>query len=147
MDETKNDRNYRITKVTAVLMVSFTLMVDFIEIGLEWLVGGLFITWLIPFGVWPALWTWFQIKGVSFLSSWKKTLTFGGMGLVEIIPGLDATIILSFGWTIGVIATIFFARQEDKGGIIGKVANVVKMKKSVGKGKITPNNIPLDKAA
>jgi hypothetical protein len=44
------------------------------------------------------------------------------------IPGLDATIILSFGWTIGIIILVLMTRAEDKGGTLGKLANAAQGK-------------------
>ena len=63
--------------------------------------------------------------GVSFITSPKRLATMAVQAVAEIIPGLDALPVL----TVGTILLIIITRSEDKGGIIGKIADAVPIPK------------------
>lgn len=112
-----------------IILLTVAFFVDCLEILLEWVgVGLLGLSSLISVSTGFGFWVWFKLLGIEFIASPKKFATMLATYVLEIIPGLDATIILSFGWTIGIIALVLITRAEDKGGLLGKAASVAQRK-------------------
>ncbi|OHA94131.1 MAG: hypothetical protein A3E02_02005 [Candidatus Zambryskibacteria bacterium RIFCSPHIGHO2_12_FULL_38_34] len=112
-------------------LIIFALCVDLTELVITWLgfvaVGGI-LSSIVSVVAGFIFWIWFMLLGVPAFSNPKqfavRAVTFVG----EIIPLFDAIPFLSFLWTIGTIAAVLMVRSEDKGGIIGKAANMTQGK-------------------
>jgi hypothetical protein len=98
-----------------------------IEVVVEWLGGFVGVSSVMAVGTATLFGIWGGMLGIGFANP-KKMLISLTTVIVELIPGLDATFILSFGWTIGIIALILITRAEDKGGMLGKAAGMVQGK-------------------
>lgn len=66
---------------TIALMISVALFYD----ALQWLLGWIFMGWLASIFAGLTFYTWFKIRGMSFVKP-KRFLTFGGSFLIELIP-------------------------------------------------------------
>jgi hypothetical protein len=140
VQQNEPEKKLRISKIMGALLVIFAISIDLIEMLLEWLgIGILGISTLLSVGTAVIFWIWFKMLGVSFATSPKRFATMALTSVAEIIPGLDA--IGGFLWTIGIILLVVMTRSEDKGGVLGKVANTAT---SAMKGKLN-NVIPFEK--
>ncbi len=109
-------KQQRIKIWMAWLLITAAIFLDIVEIILEWLgIGLLGVNALITICASTVFWIWFLSLGVTYSSNTKKFGTAFIQGVLEIIPGQDATIILSFAWTIGMILIVGMTRMEDKG--------------------------------
>lgn len=109
-------RHQRIKIWMAWLLVIVAVIIDLIEILLELLGIGLFgLNFLIALLVSTIFWIWFLILGITYSSNTKKFATAIIQGILEIVPGQDLTIILSFAWTVGMILIVGMTRMEDRG--------------------------------
>ena len=70
-----------LSNTTIVLMVSVALFYDV----LQWLLGFLFMGWLVSIVAWMTFYVWFKIRGLSFMKP-KRFATFGGSFIIEMIP-------------------------------------------------------------
>lgn len=116
----ENHQRIQLWMAGCIVAVAFTI--DLVEMLLEWLGIGLVMTFAIAPAVTFLFWLWYKLLSVPFVASPKKFATLAITCLVEIIPGLDALVITSFGWTIGAIIMVVMVRLEDKGGIIGTLS-------------------------
>ena len=89
------------------------------------------------------LWTWFTVKKVPFGANPKRMGLAIITPIIEAIPGFDASVILGFGWTIGVILMILMSRAEDKEQQTGETSRFTKGLNlaSKVKGKKNPTKI------
>ncbi len=108
-------------------IVIVALFIDLFEMVTTWLGIGIVMSVIIAPCATLMFWIWYKILDVPFLASPKKFATLAITSFVEIIPALDAIPILSWGWTIGAIILVVMVRAEDKGGIIGQVANITEV--------------------
>ena len=67
---------------------------------------------------------WFWMLGVSFMKNPKKLAAMGGQAIVGLIPIINTLPEL----TLGVLITIILTRSEDKGGLLGKAADMAQGK-------------------
>jgi hypothetical protein len=103
-----NNGERRISKPTAIIMVSIIAFLELIQILLNFLPGpGWIVIWLMDVLIWLTYFLWFKIKGVGFSS--KRALNLGGSFLIEMIPIIDALP----GWTLAVILMIRSSWKED----------------------------------
>lgn len=129
MNKIMEEKRERIKIWMAVALVTVAFFVDCFEILLEWLgIGILGLSSLISISAGFGFWVWLKLLGVEFVASPKKFATMLASYVLEIMPGLDATIILSFVWTIGITALVIMTRAEDKGGLLGKAATIAQGK-------------------
>lgn len=104
-----NNGERRISKPTAIIMVSIIAFLELIQILLNFLPGpGWIVIWFINVIIWLTHLFWFKIKGVKYSS--KRALNLGGSFLLEMIPIID---VLPW-WTINTILTIRSSWKEDK---------------------------------
>lgn len=117
-------REERISKIVGMAMIIVALCVDLFEMLLEWMgIGIMGFSTLISTCASLGFWIWFKMYGVSFGTSPRKFGTYLSTSVLEVIPGLDA--IGGFIWTVGIAATVYMVRMEDKGG------GIISMKASV----------------
>lgn len=125
------EKRERIKVWMGVALVVFALCVDVAELVITWVglvaIGGI-ISSLISLVAGFIFWVWFLLLGVPAFSSPKqfavRFITFVG----EIIPFFDAIPLASFLWTAGTIVAVLMVRSEDKGGTLGKAANLAEGK-------------------
>ncbi len=135
----------RISKIMGISMVIVAFCVDLFEMLLEWMgIGIMGFSTLISVCASVGFWIWFKMYGVSFGTSPRKFGTYLTTSVLEVIPGLDA--IGGLIWTIGIAATVYMVRMEDKGhGIISMKASVNRIRsfkvsrRSLGNIVSTPN--------
>jgi hypothetical protein len=132
------EKKERIKSWMAVCLIIVAFCIDIIEIVVEWFGGFIGVSSVIAVGSATLFGVWGEMLGIGFVNP-KKLLISLATIIIEIIPGLDATIILSFGWTIGVIALVMITRAEDKGGLLDKVAGMAQGKISPQPNKPAPN--------
>lgn len=121
----ETEKKQRIEGWMAACLVTFAGSVDLFQALLTFIAVGVVLAPVISVGVSFILWLWLSMLGVSFITSPKRLATMTVQAVAEIIPGLDALPVL----TVGVILLIIITRSEDKGGIIGKVADAVPIPK------------------
>lgn len=102
-------------------MIMTAFIVDLVQFLLTFVAIGLVASPVITVGSVMLFWLWSKLLGISFFSNPKQLATFATESLGELIPAVDALPL----WTIGTIAIVIISRSEDKGGIIGKAANIV----------------------
>jgi hypothetical protein len=117
----------RISTRIAACMVIVAFGIDLIEIVVEWFGGFIGVSSVIAAGSATLFGIWGGMLGIGFANP-KKMLVSLTTVIIELIPGLDATFILSFGWTIGIIVLVLMTKAEDKGGMLGKVASAAQGK-------------------
>lgn len=80
------------------------------------------IAWSASAAAYVGFFIWFKMRGVSFTKNPKNFMAFGVGAIVEFF--------LSFlpSFTASVVAIIIFTKAEDKGGLIGKAANMAQGK-------------------
>ena len=66
---------------TIALMIGVALFFD----ALQWLLGWIFMGWLASIFAGLTFYTWFKIRGMSFMKP-KRLSVFGGSFIVELIP-------------------------------------------------------------
>jgi len=108
--------NARINNFELVLMLVVAVLVDGIQIIIEWTGIGLLFSWIPTILGTLIFFFWFTLKGVNFAGP-KKIFTFLGSFLIDIIPGSDALILTSFNWVVAVIILVALSRTEDLTGI------------------------------
>jgi len=99
-----------LNNTTIVLMICVALFYDV----LQWLLGWIFMGWLVSIFAGLTFYTWFKIRGMSFMKP-KRFLSFGGSFIVELIPGIGDILPT---WT----ASIIYLALDSK---IKKVAPVL----------------------
>ena len=77
MDDNKKGLN----NTTIVLMGVTALFFD----ALQWLLGWIFMGWLVTIFAGLTFYVWFKTKGMSFMKP-KRFATFGGSFIIELIP-------------------------------------------------------------
>lgn len=124
----------RIKAWVGVVLVLFALGVDISELVITWLglvvVGGVLST-IVSLIAGFVFWICFMLLGIPSFSNPKQLAVKAGTFIGELIPFLDAIPFLSFLWTIGTIVIVLMVRAEDRGGFLGKAANMAQ-------GKIKP---------
>lgn len=123
---TPEQKEQRIKVWMGLLMIAAALTLDVIETMLDLGVVGWVLSPLLSAGAGFGFWLWFQILGVSYSSSSKRFVVMGFTSLAEVIPALDTIPILSFFWTVGVLATVLITWAEDNSAIIGVVGGIAK---------------------
>ena len=113
----------RVKNWMAACIVMFALCVDLFEMLLTWLGIGVFITPIMVPCVTLIFWIWYKFLDIPFVSSPKKFANLTITSLFELVPGLDAIPLISFGWTISAIIMVITVRAEDKGGVLGQISN------------------------
>jgi len=109
----EEEKRERIKVWMAICLAVVALFVDGIQVLLTPLVVvGPVITVAAYFG----FWLWFKLLKVSFISNPKKLAWFALPGLIDVFLNVLP------GTTASVVATTIITMAEDKGGIIGKVA-------------------------
>lgn len=121
----------RISKIMGGALIVAALSIDLFEMLLEWLGIGVFgLSTLLSICASVGFWIWFKMLSVEFSTSPKKFGTMLTTSILEVVPGLDA--LGGFIWTIGIAATVYMIRKEDKGGGIiplsGAVTHVLNKK-------------------
>ncbi len=99
------------------------LCIDLFEMLLTWLGIGVFITPVVVPCITLIFWIWYKILDIPFVSNPKNFANLAITSLFELIPGLDAIPLISFGWTIGAIIMVIMVRAEDKGGMLGTISS------------------------
>ena len=79
MDDEKKEKGLK--NHTIILMVAVALFFD----ALQWLLGFIFMGWLVSIFAWLTFYVWFKINGISFMKP-KRFITFGGSFIIELIP-------------------------------------------------------------
>lgn len=107
-----DDHPKRIGNISAGLMISVALIFDAIQTILTFIGIGIIVGPFISLWSFLTFFTWFKIKGVTFIdrAGGKKVAAWAGTFLLEAIPGLNSLP----GITIATIATIIFTRIEDR---------------------------------
>lgn len=118
------EKRERIKTWMAACIVIVALCIDLFEMLLTWLGIGVFITPVIVPCVTLIFWIWYKFLDIPFVSSPKNFANLTITSLFELIPGLDAIPLISFGWTVGAIIMVIMVRAEDKGGILGEISNM-----------------------
>jgi hypothetical protein len=119
----QEEKKERIKVWMATCLVIVALFVDLIQVLLTSVVIGVVLSPIISIAANFLFWIWFKLLDVSFVGNPKNFATFGGAASLEEIPGVDV-----LPWfTIGIILLIIFTRAEDKGGLVGKIANTAKV--------------------
>ena len=108
----------RISNFTAGFMIVFVLLVEGIQIALDFALIGVVVNFAITFFAQIVIAFWFWMKNVSFRST-KKIVTIGVSLLIEFIPVID----ILPGFLVQTVAIILLTKAED--GALGKVASVV----------------------
>ncbi len=111
MDEQKEKG---LSNTTIVLMVSVAFFYD----ALQWLLGWIFMGWLVTIFAGLTFYVWFKSKGMSFMKP-KRFAAFGGSFIVEFIPVIGDILP---AWT----AAIVYLALDSK---IKKVAPVLDIMK------------------
>ncbi len=117
----------RIKTWMAACLIIVALVLDIIETVITYTGVGAVVAEIIVPAASFGFWIWLHILGVSATGNMKRFWVSIAVPVIEIIPVFDAIPLLSFGWTLGMIATVVITRSEDKGGIIGKVADTASM--------------------
>ena len=99
-----------LNNTTIALMVSVALFYD----ALQWLLGWIFMGWLVTIFAGLTFYVWFKMRGMSFMSP-KRFTAFGGSFIVEFIPVIGDVLP---AWT----ACIVYLALDSK---IKKIAAVV----------------------
>lgn len=116
------EKRERIKMWMAVCMGIVALSIDAFQALLTALVIGFALGPVITVAAYFGFWVWFKILGVSFVTNPKKLAWFG-------LPGLaDAFLSALPGLSVSVMATAAMTIAEDKGGIIGKAAEMAQGK-------------------
>lgn len=108
--------NARVGNFELVLMLVVAVFIDGIQIVIEWTGIGLLFSWIPTILGGLIFFFWFKLKGINFMGA-KKTLTYFGSLLIDIIPGSDALLVTSFNWAVAVIILVAISRAEDISGI------------------------------
>ncbi len=108
----------------AACIIIVALCIDLFEMLLTWLGIGVVITPIIVPCVTLIFWIWYKLLDVPFVSNPKNFANLAITSLFELIPGLDALPLVSFGWTIGAIILVFTVRAEDSGGKLGQISKI-----------------------
>lgn len=95
--------------------------IDAFQALLNLLIVGQVFSTIISVGADTLFIIWFWLLGVSFIKSPRKLTAMGVQALAGLIPVLNTLPEL----TLGVMAVVLITRSEDKGGIIGKAANIL----------------------
>ncbi len=128
ISQQQEERKQRIGKMMGWMLIITALSVDLIEILLEWLGIGLVINVTTTPAFALLFWIWFQLLGVKYTANTKRFGVSALTVIIELIPGFDATLILSFMWTFGMAIIVGMVRMEDKGEnptILGGLAEVL----------------------
>lgn len=116
------EKRERIKIWMGACIILVALFIDLFETLTTWLGIGIVFSPIISVCATVLFWIWYKILYVPFIASPKKFATLAITSFVEIIPGLDAIPLLSFGWTIGAIIMVIMVRAEDSGGMLGTLA-------------------------
>jgi hypothetical protein len=100
--------------VTIALMICTALFFD----GLQWLLGWILMGWLVSIFAGLTFYTWFKIRGMSFMKP-KRFGVFGGSFLVELIPGIGDILPT---WT----ASITYLALDSKIKKVAPVLGIIK---------------------
>lgn len=127
MGETDEKPTLRISKFTAGLMIAVAGLYDGAQVLVEIITFGL-LGWLINplIDLWAFMtfFTWFTLKGASFVRP-SRALTLGATSLFEMIPYFNDLPT----WTAGVIIMIGQTTAED---LVGKVSPATAKAMSLG---------------
>lgn len=112
----------RIALWMAICMATTALFIDGFNALLNLLaIGEVLSSVISPVATFGFV-VWFWLLDVTFIKNPGKLAAMGGQALIGLVPVLNTLPEL----TIGVIITIILTHSEDKGGLLGKVANVAK---------------------
>ncbi len=122
--ESGQEKIERIPLWLGTVMIIVALGIDGLQALLTYFIIGISVNWLIAIGADTAFTIWFWTRDVQFVRSPKILAVWGGQALIGLIPGLNALPEL----TLAVLSIVIITRAEDKGGIIGSVANIAQGK-------------------
>ncbi len=123
---------------TAVMMIVTALFFDF----LQFLLGFIYMGWLVGIFAGLTFWLWFRMHGISFIKNPKRIMVFGGASIVEMLP---IPFLASLpGWTLAVVYLALNAKIKKvishvPGGNIA--SNVIAHKRIAGRNASTSNNL------
>lgn len=121
MNQDLEQKKYaRISKATAILMVSSAVFYDVIELSVDWIpfLGQVLALFVDIFALLHFV-LWFVLCGVNLMSP-KKVARFWLPMLLELVP---VPLIDFFLTTLGVVLTISITWFEDKTGVSLKKAD------------------------
>jgi hypothetical protein len=122
--ETKEKRE-RITKTMGVMLVTVALSINAFVALLNFLViGEFFISSIILSCADLIFIIWFWMLGVSFTKNPKNLAAMGIQAIIGLVPLINTLPEL----TLGILAIVLMTRAEDKGGLLGKAANLAQTK-------------------
>lgn len=121
ISQANEDKKLRIKTWMAACMAIVALSIDGFQALLSLVGIGLIFGPIISVVAYFGFWIWFMILGVSFVGNPKKLMATGVGAIMEFVSFLP-------GFSLSVITTVLITIAEDKGGIIGKVAQGVQGK-------------------
>lgn len=101
----------RIPIVTAILIVSVAVLYDLVQVGLDYILVGWAVNWVIDIWAWLTFYLWFKLRGVTF--GGNKLAILIVVPLIEVIAGMLELNTLSWGWTFEAVAIILVVKGED----------------------------------
>lgn len=121
----------RIKMWMANALVYSAFSFDLFEMLLTYLGIGIFINFVSTPTIAFLFWLWFKLLNVSYTVDLKKFGVAMASTILEAVPGADAHPLLSFGWTLGVVAIVVITMIEDRklktaGIIIGTATRLIR---------------------
>ncbi|MFZ2484532.1 MAG: hypothetical protein WAX80_01120 [Minisyncoccia bacterium] len=77
----EEEKGKGLNNTTIALMICVALFYD----ALQWLLGWIFMGWLVTIFAGLTFYVWFKTKGMSFMKP-KRFAAFGGSFIIELIP-------------------------------------------------------------
>jgi len=108
MDEGAKEKG--LTNTTVVLMICVALFYD----ALQWLLGWIFMGWLVTIYAGLTFYVWFKIKGISFMKL-KRLATFSGSFIIELIPVIGDVLP---AWTASIVYLAIDSKIKKVAGAI-----------------------------
>lgn len=82
------EKKSKISNTEWILVIALLFTIDLIQIGLEWILIGVFVNWIIDLFVGMSFGLYLQLRGESMANP-KRLGGFALTFLLELIPGID----------------------------------------------------------
>lgn len=121
--EGKEGKKSGISKVGWFILLGLTIIIDIVQIILDFFAIGIIVNRIIDIVVGFCLPLYFWIKGIS-LTNWKRLAAITGGFVLEAIPGLDALPLWSAEVAV-VWGTVVAENKISNIPVLGKAYNMV----------------------
>ncbi len=100
----------RINMVNAIFLILVALIIDGVQIFLDFIIIGLVVNYIIDIYAWLIFFVWLKLLGISmFNAKGTRTMIFLGVALgIELIPFINALP----GWTVFAVLTVINDRSQ-----------------------------------